>query len=304
MQTRTRVQTIWQPHSSGLTIPNGTHSDFSSSSSETYLQIKEKAKSVEALYRDSDVPLPRNCDLSKLISDAKILSDAWFLNNKEVLTIGLLFRVLHLNRIAEAILPLRTVPDRAKYLASLTSGNLNLFQRHRSLAKNILWELELWSSLREKFPDASLSEPDILVRVDKSTVGIACKKLYSEKHLQNVLSEAVSQVESHCDVGIVAVNLDELVPPNTFLRRPSLEITEQSITDINNRFLVSHDRHFRKYLASGRLIAALVSTAVVAHIPGNGPAWNNIRRASVWTIPGLPVEKEKILRIFYSKMMN
>jgi hypothetical protein len=47
----------------------------------------------------------------------------------------------------------------------------------------------------------------------------------------------------------------------------SIEAVEQFVTQLNNRFLFFHDRHFRKYLTSGRLVSALVSTAVVADIP-------------------------------------
>lgn len=304
MQKRTRVEQIWQPQPSGLVTLAGTHSDLSFSSSETFLEIKQKAEAIEKLYFENNITLPPNCDLSRFISDAKLLSDAWLLNSTKMLTIARQFSVVHLNRIADAVISLGTSPACAKYLVALTSGNLDLFQRHKSHAKNILWELELCSSLRKASFDVFLSEPDIVIDLDGSKLAVACKKLYSDKHVQNVLSQAVAQIESNADIGIVALNIDDLVPANSILQMHSIEAVEQFVTQLNNRFLFFHDRHFRKYLTSGRLVSALVSTAVVADIPTVRPRLHNVRRASIWTISGLPTEKNLLLRRFYDQLMR
>jgi hypothetical protein len=81
------------------------------------------------------------------------------------------------------------VPERTKYLTALTSGSLDCLGRKKSSAKDILWELELWSILRWRSFDAVLSEPpDIVVAFEDAKVSIACKKFYSTKHVQNALS--------------------------------------------------------------------------------------------------------------------
>jgi len=248
--------------------------------------------------------LPRTSDLARLITDAKTLSDSWLMCQVDNTPMILLFRTGLLDRIADAVLALADVPDRARYLGALASSSLDLLGRQRSTAKDVLWEIELWAILKHRLFDATLEEPpDIVVKFSESRIGVACKKLYSEKHVQNVLSQAVSQIESSFDFGIVAVNIDDLVPANQILRTPTQETMAQYISDLNARFLASHERHFRKYLASGRAISALVSTSVVADVYGGGTRLHNATQSTVWTIPGLPLEKERQLKNFYNVLM-
>jgi hypothetical protein len=217
----------------------------------------------------------------------------------------LAFRVAQLDRIADAILPLAEVSDCARYLTALTSGTLDLLGREQSLAKDTFWEIELWSALRRRSVNATLHEPpDIVVQFEDAKIGIACKKLYSEKHVQNVLSEGVKQIESTYDFGIIAVNLDELIPPDHFLRLSSPQEALRVINDINTAFLNRHERHFRKYLASGRLLTAMVSTSVLADLLRLRARLNNVRQVTIWAIPGLPWKKEQQLYRFYRQSME
>ncbi len=304
MDVRKTFGQIWLKRDSGLVVPEGTVSDLSQTSTETYLQIKEKAIAIERLYKESGVPLKRTSDLARLIGDAKTLSDSWLLGQADRHPQTLLFRVGLLDRIADSVLPLSEIPARGRFLKALVSDNLDLLSRTKSHAKNVLWELELWSALKRRSLDAVLEEPpDIVVRFDASRIGIPCKKLYSEKHVQNVLSEAVAQIESSFDFGIVALNLDELIPADHIFRTPTLDSMAKHIMDLNHRFLVRHDRHFRKYLASGRVISALVSTSLLADAYRERTRFNNARQSTVWTIPGLPFEKNRQLRNFYNALM-
>jgi hypothetical protein len=250
MGSRKSVQQIWRDTESGLVVPDGTVSDLSLSSSQTYLRIKEKALAVEELYSTNNVPLNSASDIARLIADSKTLSDSWLIGQSDKYSMALLFRVGFFNRIADSVLPLCNVADRSRFLRILASGSLNLLERKRSTAKDILWELEMWEILKRQSFNAILEEPpDIVVEFDNSQIGIACKKLYSEKHVQNVLSQAVAQIEASFDFGIVAINIDDLVPANHILRTPTQETMSQHISILNDRFLKTHERHFRKYLA-------------------------------------------------------
>jgi hypothetical protein len=306
--------TLWQPEGrfdacggreSGVVIPQGTVSDLSLSSSQTYLQIKEKALAIERLYEESNVPLAQTSELARLIDVAKALSDAWLMGQEDELPVDALFRVALLNRIAEALLPLRAVHDRARFLTALNSGNLDLLQRKKSHAKNVLWELELWSILKRRNFDAFLEEPpDIVVRFGDSKIGIACKKLYSDRHVQNVLSQAVAQIEPTFDFGIVAMNLDELVPSDKILRTPTQKAMSQYIDALNSHFLSSHERHFRKYPREGRLISAFISTGALADVYRARTRLNYARQSTVWTVSGLRPDKERALMKFYDQLMG
>ena len=88
------------------------------------------------------------------------------------------------------------------------------------------------------------------------------------------------------------------------LKVPTQEMMSQFISDFNTRFLNSHERHFRKYLASGRLLAALVSTSMLADVYNENPRLNNSRQFTIWTIPGLTDDKEKQLKRFYNQLMG
>lgn len=303
MVTRKTHQRIWLNTPSGIAIPSGTSSEVSQSSSLSYLRIKEKAIAIERLFAGSKVPLPKTCDLAQLIEDAKTLSDSWLTDCSTPTTT--LFRAGLLDRIAEAVLPLANMSGRQKYLMALVSGSLDLLKRKRSKSKDVLWELELWAVLRKRSLEASLTEPpDIVVMYEDTKIGIACKKLYSEKHVQNILSQAVAQIEAAFDFGIVAINLDDLVPPDTILQSPNQDAMGQFIDNLNVNFLRRHERHLRKYLASGRILSALVSTSVLADVYGQQTRFNNARQVTVWTIPGLTPEKAKQLGRFYNQVMQ
>ena len=294
---------MWRRRESGLVVPQGTVSDLSLLSSQTYLQIKEKNLAIEKLYEESNVPLAQTSKLARLIGAAKALSDAWLMGQEGELSVDVLFRVTLLDRIADAVLPLRAVLDRTRFLTALTSGNLDLLQRKKSHAKNVLWELELWSILKRRDFDASLEEPPDIVVAD-SKIGIACKKLYSDRHVQNILSQAVAQIEPTFDFGIVAMNLDELVPPDQILRTPTQEAMSHCIDDLNSHFFNSHERHFRKYLGSGRLISAFISTGVLADVYRARTRLNYARQSTVWAISGLPPDKEQALMNFYNRLIG
>jgi hypothetical protein len=164
--------------------------------------------------------------------------------------------------------------------------------------------LELWSILRRRSLNAMLIEPpNIVVSFDDLKICIACKKLYSENHVQNVLSQAMGQIEAGLDFGIVSLNLDDLLLPEHILCAPTQHSMSEQISTFNAQFLITHERHFRKYLASSRLISALVSTCVLADVHLVRPRFNNARQSNIWAIPGLPPERDHALVKFYNQLM-
>jgi len=159
--------------------------------------------------------------------------------------------------------------------------------------------------LKRRGLNAALQEPpDIVVEIGNERIAIACKKLYSEKHVQNVLSEAVAQIEPTFDVGVVAINIDELVPPRAILTALDYGAMSRRISALNTRFINKHERHLRKYLASGRVVCALVSTRCLVDVSTASVRLSNARQSTVWTIPGLPPEKDRALRVLYEGLMT
>jgi hypothetical protein len=295
---------IWHKTPTGLYTPGGTVSHLSQISSDSFLEIKNKALSLEKLFSESMVTVPASSDIARLINDAKELSDSWLTKRAENIPLTLLFSVVQFDRIADAVLPLFNVNDRSRYLKSLTSGRLNFLEREASYAKDIFWELELWSFLLKRGFNATLSEPDIIVEFEGAKVAIACKKIYSIKPTLKTLSNAVAQIEKAFDFGIAAINLDDILPAQQVLRTPTQHTMSEYLNRINTDFIAANDRHFRRYLAPGRLISALVSTGIIADLYKEKTKINNGRQSTIWTIPGLSSEKEKQLDRFYSQLMS
>jgi len=240
-----------------------------------------------------------------LINNCRRLWEEWFMNRMDELNMTMLFNALHLDRVAEAVLPLRDVHNCHFYLKSICDGSLDFFKREKSHAKDIFWEIETWAILKHKLPNVSLCEPpDVLVDFGNARIGIACKKIYSETNVEKVLSEAVSQIEKNLDVGIVAVNIDDLIPADKVLKAASLEEMTRVLRGLNESFIQRHERHLRKYLASGRLISAIVSTSVISDIESERVRINNSRQWAVWTIPGLAESKDRVLKRFYECAMR
>jgi hypothetical protein len=294
----------WNSSASGVLRPSDTSSSVSISSSLTYLQIKEKALAIRDLYSQHSVALPANCGLAELIANAIEVSDHWTLGRQEQISNERLFQMAQMDRIAEAMDPLREMADCGAYLEHMTGGNLNPFKRERTKSKHTLWELELLNTLRRGSLSAVLEEPDVVVELDGSKIGIACKKFYSTRHVQNVLSTGVAQIESAFEFGILAVNLDDLLPPDVVIRAPNHDALGQLLNNANFDFLRTHERHFRRYLSTGRLIGALVSMGGLADVFQDSPRLQTARQATVWVIPGLSPEKERVIHLLRDRMMN
>lgn len=290
---------LWSPTTGGVLIPTGNVLEVSNRKKTNFLHLKARAKEIEDLYARADLTMSRSCGLAQMIQNANVIADRWLTNQTSDSSMIDVFYALHLDRIPDAILPLRDVPGREKYLNALTSGELDCFSRQSSYAKNIFWEVELWSILRKSCPSASLQDPpDIVLQLSGGTLGVSCKKIYSENNVEKVLSEAVSQVEAGFDVGVVAISLDELTPRDTILRVRNQMEMDRILHKHTDEFLARHEKHFRKYLSSGRLVAALVSVSVIAHVMEWKVQFNNVRASMAWTIPGLTPEKEALLKQF------
>ena len=209
------IKTIWEKHPSGIVTPTGYESSRSRVDSETYLKIKNKAELLENFYNEFDVPIPKDCGLAKLIKSAKELSDSWLTGGVDDLPNINLWRAAHLSRVSDSIFTLKEEIEVKFYLTKLTNGSLDLLKREKSEAKNFLWELELLYVLRVHGIDAKLKEPpDIVATFNGDEIGIACKKVYSEKNFEKVLSNGVAQIEKQYKYGIVAINIDDLAPPD------------------------------------------------------------------------------------------
>lgn len=285
MVEKKSVGRLWSVRDSGIAALSGSVADLSSRSTRSYLDAKRRAQAIERLYENAGIRLHPGSDLAKLLGRAKELSDRWLLADS--ISMQSYFAALFLDRVADAVLPLEHVPDRMKFLRDLLAGNLNLAERVQSKAKDTLWELELWAALRRRSLCSSLAEPDIVVSLKDIKIGIACKKLYSQGGVEKVLSQAVAQIESEFDFGIVAINLDDLTPADSILKAATFAEVSEYLNSFCMQFLKLHEPRFQKYLNASRIVAVWISTGSRTDVELERPKFSNARQSVVWTVPDL-----------------
>jgi hypothetical protein len=296
---------MWVRQPSGILITTGSISDTSVRSKTNFLEIKNRATQIEDIYEIANIKLPQNSSIGVLIKTAKDLSDNWLLGNKNDLNYHMVFLSMNLDRLADALILLNNEPEKHTYLKELLSGSLDFFKREKSHAKDVFWELEVWEKIRKRLDSVYSQEPpDIVVDYEDSHIGISCKKLYSEKHVQNVLSQAVSQIEKEFEFGIVAINIDDLLPPDVVLKMESSDAVTERLNQINTEFINRHVRHFSKYLSASRIISVIVSTSIIADVPTEKPQFRNTYQWTVWTISELKETHKVQLKKFYQTIMN
>lgn len=275
-----------------------------SAGSQSYLDVKEKALRVRALYDRRGLRLHPTCALSVLLQGAIDLSENWLLGSGNSISYQSLFQAADTARISEAILTLEASDNPDPYLRKLRSGTIDSLTRGGSPAKDTLWELELYLTARNRGLAATLEEPDVALDLDGTKIGVACKRIYSPDNVEKVLSDAVHQVERHFDTGVVAINIDELIPNGHVAQVPRYEELGQLIQQRNQQFMADAEPYLRRYLADERVICALVSTGCLAHLLEGGQQVNWSRHSVVWAMPGIKPDKGRLVSAFRHRLLN
>lgn len=266
--------------------------------------LRIKIELIRNLYKESNLQLNSTSQLCGLLESAEKLVDEWASGNSETTDTALLFKSLHIERISSAMQVLSNEDSRVKYLKDILRGTLDFFERVPSHAKSILWELEVCAIIRKAIPDTQLDEPDVVVNLQGQKIAIPCKKIFSEKGVSKVLSNAVSQFETSFDFGIVAINIDDLTPADVLLRARTFEELGNKLHSANMIFLSNHERHFKKYLSESRIIAVIASTSLVADILYESPKFNNALQWAIWTTPELLPKHAIAIEAFREKVMS
>ncbi len=201
-----------------------------------------------------------------------------------------LFSALQVSRIVDAVNVATNDAALPRVLGELLDGDINLLARSRSKAKDTLWELELLRIMRVNGIHSVLDEPDLLLAGTTDEIGVACKKLYSDANFSKVISVAVSQIRRSMKLGLVAVNIDDLLPANAILKADNQAIASQMINSRIGAFMAKQEHYLRRYLEPGRAIAVVVSCAALADMKHNEPRFCNFRQTVAWHIPSVSRE--------------
>jgi hypothetical protein len=297
---KSKVSINWHQLPSGIVIPDGHVSSRLIEESDSFLLIKDKARKLEEIASKADIPIVETCDLAKYIHSAKELSDKWLCDKWEEIPHSLLHEAVTLNRVANALFSVESTPYFVHYLKKLVGGQLSPFSQNRSEPNDHLWEVELLSILSKLSILAKPGEPDLVATFEGKEIGVACKKIYSEENFEKVLSNGVGQIERAFDAGFVAI---DLLPPVGEIRAKNSVESGELISQLNCNFIKRHERHFRKYLSSGRVLSAFVSTSAIVRL-GNEQLLSSQRQSTLWSLPGLPPEKDILFRLLGKEIMG
>lgn len=285
----------------GSLRPVGHTSEFTAERTNTFEVVAATAALLRGLYAEHGLTLGRSPSLLALIEDTEALASAV----EEERSLNQLFSALQIQRIAEAILPLAGNAQACEKLAETLDGEISLFSRKRSKAKDTLWELELHRVLSDCGIETIFAEPDLMVTLAGSSAGVACKKLYSEANVEKVLSQAIGQVERNCSSGIVALDIEGLTPENAILRVPNLDGMATRLNTHNDSFMQRHERHLRKYLEPGRAISVIVSCGAMVDIPDQSPRFYTARQTTMWNIPNhAPTQSNQVEAILKALLLS
>ena len=210
-----------------------------------------------------------------------------------------MIKVLYISRFVNGIKCLEEVENRKKYLTDLLNGSLDFLEHKPSHAKSIFFELETLTHIKSVFPKSYLAEPDIVLVIGNTNIGISCKKITSENSLQKALSKAVKQIKTNgFEFGMVAINIDDLLPENKILKTNLISDVHKALYQHNEDFIDRHERHFRRYLKDSRIIGIIITTSIFADVTLNKPRFNNAFQWAIWTIPEISDKHKKIMTKF------
>jgi len=252
-------------------------------------EVKNQVKYIQDTFNDCGIIIKEHSFLFKLLTNT--------LNNYSSSNTAFeIFDALYINRIYSALLNLENFHVKNKYLKDLLRSTLDFMEVSQSHSKNILFELEVTGSLRKIFKDTYLDEPDIVVPFKDGNVGIACKKIISENNFEKQLSNGVKQIKDNDFIfGIVAINIDNLLPEKTILNANTLSQASDILHNKNMEFINKYSNKFLKYLTENRIISVLIVSSTIADIKNEKPRFNNISESTIWTIQDLGKEhKNKI----------
>src|SRR5690606_35731905 len=143
----------------------------------------------------------------------------------------------YLDRIARACAGIKGMRDERQHLARIKKGSVDPGSRSHSPAKDKLFELELLALLQERQLKATLTEPDISVRIRFGTASIACKRIYSRSNLESQISRGVRQLNQSKGHKILALCLDDLLPPYSGISAASPQEASIQLADFASDLL-------------------------------------------------------------------
>ena len=253
----------------------------------TYDEVADRVRKSREILRDLGIKAHRDSVLNLLFRAAEKFADDWRANRGSVGLVDLI-SAGNANRLADTIIEMKDDLTATGLLKKLSGSGVNFSSRVLSKGKDAFWELELAMILRRRGLDVALIDPpDLVVNFEFGEYAIACKKVYSEKNVEKQVSKGASQVVKSGMHGLVALNIDDLVPEHSILKGENGLDALELMAGFNLAFIERHRMHLQRFVHDGRLDAILVSVSCPLDVVNSDPRYNNGMQVSVWTLNDL-----------------
>lgn len=193
-----------------------------------------------------------------------------------------MLQAAHFDRLSDAILLLDDQLAPAHHLRRLTAHSLDFMNvRAPSPAKDAFWEFELWEKIKRRHANTTLAEPDIVVATDAGELPVACKKIYALKAAETRLRKGMHQLARFNGVGVVAINIDDLVTRSQVLRHTTADALGAAMENVTLEFFNRNGAQLQQYFERGRVSAAAVSLTLFAEFTEDSPRFNYMHQLTV-----------------------
>lgn len=253
----------------------------------SYSEISDLAEQARAIFQNRGVRLHRDSSLGKILRAANDLSTSWD-QGKRVGTIHEILAAAQANRVSRAVIAAAGETSALESLRRIAGNSMDLMGRMQSQGKDHLWELELRDILRRRGVVAELIDPpDIVATVSGLSVPIACKKIYSEKGVEAQVRKGVKQVEAHGIGGLVALNIDDLLPGDSILKQRTHIAASASLGAFVRQFIERHRFTLQRYVAEGHCDGMLISAACICDLDEGAPRFSTVTDTTLWSLQSL-----------------
>jgi len=251
----------------------------------SYEDIDAGGEALRSIFQDQNIKISEGSTLSKLLRQASRLSNEW--RSVELSDHGaLLVDAGHANRIIQAVISAADDPGSIPCMRRIAKKDVNLSQRVVSSGKDALWELEFLAMLRSKGIQARLGEPDIVASFLFGEYSVACKKVYSDacRSVEAQLRAGAAQLSRSGRPGIIALNIDDLIPANALMTARTVDAAMQTLEQSAKSFLDKHQPKAERFVKDGRCDGILVSLTVPSDIETSSPTFNQLASMTLWSL--------------------
>lgn len=261
---------------------------------DTYEEIAAKTKLARAVLEQRKVKLRAGSALAQLLSQADKLSLAWAGQVKP--DDRVVWDTAFVNRLVDAVINLPDEPGIQEALKRMARSVMQPDDRNTSQGKDALWELVLLSDLKNNGLAVTAAEPDILVDFGMGNYPIACKKIWSESGVEKRVSHAAKQLAPFNNGGVIAINLDDLVPVGKVISVPTKSYVGGVLTKFNLDFVERNRGVLQNAVRDGKCDGFIISTTALAVLWEEDTPAYLASQTSLWHIQeSLPEARERFL---------